>query len=289
MADATRRPNEEMIRYWNEAAGPAWVAMQERLDRQVGPLGARARERAGIAQGERVLDVGCGCGGTTIELAQAVGPAGRVVALDVSAPMLARARERASAAALAERIEWRLGDAQTEPLEPGGFDCLFSRFGVMFFEDPVGAFGNLRRALRPGGRLAFVCWQARERNPWMTRPVLAAVQHLAFPPPPPPDAPGPFAFGDPSRVRAILERAGFEAVELEPVEGPLALSMESGEDGVEFFLTVGPVGAALREARASADLRARVADAVRVAIEGFRTPRGYEAPSAAWVVTARQR
>jgi SAM-dependent methyltransferase len=282
-------PNADMIRYWNEGAGAAWVAMQERLDRQVGPLGARALARAGIALGERILDVGCGCGGTTLELARSVGEQGRVLAVDVSAPMLARARERAAAAGLGARIEWRLADAQTAALGGGPFDCAYSRFGVMFFADPAAAFANLRAALRPGGRVAFVCWQARERNPWMMVPVLAAAKHVPFPPPPPPDAPGPFAFGDPTRLRAILETAGFAGVEIAPDEGPMRLGADSAEDGVEFFLAVGPVGAALREAGASAEQRARVADAVRAALESFRTPRGLEAPAGAWIATAVRR
>jgi SAM-dependent methyltransferase len=280
-------PNAEMIRYWNEGAGPAWVAMQERLDVQVGPFGERALARASVVSGERVLDVGCGCGGTTLEIARQVGPAGRVVALDISAPMLARGRERAAAAGLGERIEWRCEDAQVAAL-PAGFDCVYSRFGVMFFADPPAAFGNLRRALRPGGRLAFVCWQGRERNPWMTVPALAAMQHVAFPPPPPPDAPGPFAFADPERVRAILAGARFAEITIEPHEQAMQLGGAGVEAALELFLAIGPVGQALREAQAGPEVRARVEEALRRAFEQFRTPRGVEAPAAAWIVTARQ-
>jgi SAM-dependent methyltransferase len=277
-----------MIRYWNESAGPAWVEMQERLDVQVGPLGAKALERAGVAAGERVLDVGCGCGGTTLDIARAVGDRGGVTAVDVSAPMLDRARERAAAAGLGERIDWRCEDAQVARFAESGFDCLYSRFGVMFFSDPPAAFANLRRALRPGGRLAFVCWQARERNPWMTVPALAAMQHVAFPPPPPPDAPGPFAFADPVRVRGILEAAGFDAIEHEPLERPMQLGGGGIDEALELFLAVGPVGQALREAQAGPAQRARVLEAVRAAFEAFRTPRGVEAPAAAWIVRARR-
>jgi SAM-dependent methyltransferase len=280
--------NDEMIRYWNEAAGPAWVAMQERLDVQVGPLGSVALERAQVAAGERVLDVGCGCGGTTLEIAETVGERGRVVAVDVSEPMLGRARERAAAAGLDERIEWRCEDAQTARFDAAGFDCLYSRFGVMFFADPPRAFANLRRALRPGGRLVFVCWQARERNPWMTVPALAAMQHVPFPPPPPPDAPGPFAFADPGRVRAILDAAGFAAIEHEPLETAMRLGGGGVDDALELFLAVGPVGQALREAQAGPDLRARVLDSLRAAFERFRTPDGVAAPAAAWIVSARR-
>lgn len=281
-------PNAEMVRYWNEGAGPAWVAMQERLDTQVGPLGAAALARAAVGAGERVLDVGCGCGGTTLEIARAVGEQGGVVAVDVSAPMLGRARERAAAAGLAGRIEWRCEDAQLAAFAEGAFDCLYSRFGVMFFADPPAAFANLRRGLRPGGRIAFVCWQARERNPWMTVPARAAMEHVPFPPPPPAEAPGPFAFADPERVRGILAAAGFTGIEIEPRETAMQLGGGGVEDALELFLAVGPVGQALREAQAGPELRARVLDALRSAFEQFRTPRGVETPAAAWIVRARR-
>ena len=277
--------NAEMIRYWNEAAGPPWVAMQERLDMQLAALGTLTRERAGIAAGARVLDVGCGCGGTTLELARVVGDEGRVVAVDISAPMLARARARADAAGVGARIDWQLADAQTARFDGAGFDGVYSRFGVMFFEDPPAAFANLRRALRPGGRLAFVCWQARERNPWMMAPALAAMQHVAFPPPPAPDAPGPFAFADAERVRGILAAAGFADVEHEAIEQPMPLG--GLDEALELVLAVGPVGQALREAKAGPEQRERVVAAVREALTRFESPRGIEAPAAAWIVTAR--
>lgn len=280
--------NTEMIRYWNEGAGPAWVAMQERLDAQLAALGALTRERAGVATGERVLDVGCGCGGTTLELARAVGAGGRVVAVDISEPMLARARARAEAAGLDERIEWHCADAQTAGFADASFDCVYSRFGVMFFEDPPAAFTNLRRTLRPGGRLTFVCWQARERNPWMMAPALAAMQHVAFPAPPAPDAPGPFAFADPERVRGILTAAGFEDVAHEAVDRPMPLGRGGLDEALELFLAVGPVGQALREAQAGPEQRERVVAAVREALARFETPRGLEAPASAWIVTARR-
>jgi SAM-dependent methyltransferase len=201
--------------------------------------------------------------------------------------MLARARARADAAGLGTRIDWRLADAQTARFDEAAFDCVYSRFGVMFFEDPPAAFANLRRALRPQGRLAFVCWQARERNPWMMAPALAAMQHVAFPPPPAPDAPGPFAFADVERVRGILEAAGFADVAHEAIDRPMPLGNGGLDEAVELVLSVGPVGQALREAQAGPEQRERVVAAVREALERFETPRGIEAPAAAWIVTAR--
>ena len=278
--------NDEMARYWNEGAGGVWVEQQERLDAQIGPLGVRTRDRAAIRSGEAVLDVGCGCGGTTLELAGDVGAGGRVVAVDISRPMLERGKQRARDAGLDARIAWQLEDAQTAPFEGAAFDVIFSRFGVMFFADPVAAFTNMRRALRPGGRLAFVCWQPRDRNPWMLAPALAAAQHIAFPAPLP-DAPGPFAFGDAARVRGILERAGFALVAHEAVNEPMRLAGDSVEEALELCLQIGPVGAALREAKPSDAQRARAVEAVREVIKSFETSRGIEAEAGAWIVTAR--
>jgi SAM-dependent methyltransferase len=277
-----------MNQYWNDSAGPIWVAQQEKLDAQIGPLGALARERAAIRAGERVLDVGCGCGSTTLELANAVGATGQVVAVDISRPMLELAQRRARAAGLDDRIAFRLEDAQVADFGAASADLVFSRFGVMFFADPVAAFANLRRALRPGGRLAFVCWQPRDKNPWMMAPVLAAAPHIQFPAPPPPDAPGPFAFGDAARVRGILEAAGFAKVAHEAVNRPIKLAGDSVDDALDLFLQIGPLGALLREVKPGEQQRARVIGAVREVIESFRTPRGLEAGAGAWIVTAQR-
>src|SRR6185503_19156606 len=206
-------PNAEQIRFWNESAGPRWVAVHDRIARQLWPIGLEALDRAAIAPGSRVLDVGCGCGETTIEIARRVGPSGAVTGVDVSAVMLERAREDARA----PNITYLLADAQTEALPEGAFDLLFSRFGVMFFSDPEAAFQNLRRALRRGARFTFLCWRALSENPWMTVPA-AAVARLVAMPEVEPEAPGPFAFADADRVRGILTRAGFTGVSFERLD-----------------------------------------------------------------------
>src|SRR2546428_1753596 len=277
--------NAEQIRYWNEAAGPKWVAFQKVIAAQISPLGEQAMDRAGIAPGERVIDVGCGCGDTTIALGRRVGPAGRVLGVDVSAPMLERAAETARAAGVAN-VRFENADAQTHRFPPAAFDVVYSRFGVMFFIDPVAAFTNLRAALRPGGRLAFVCWQMLRQNPWLLLPLQAAAQHLTLPPPPLSDAPGPFAFADPERVRGILARAGFGGIVLDELRATLALGGGGALDQAVRFLTegVGPVSGILREADPA--LRPTVAAAVRAAIAPFHTPEGVRLGSAAWIVTA---
>jgi SAM-dependent methyltransferase len=283
LADAG--PNAEQIRFWNETLGPRWVEQEAMLDAQIAPLGLAALERAKVQPGERAIDVGCGCGQTSLQLAERVGPSGAVLGIDVSAPMLARARARAAGR---PKLRFAQADAQTHRFDEV-FDLAFSRFGVMFFADPVAAFANLAGALRPGGRLAFVCWQAIDRNPWILAPMRAVAGIVPLPPPPAPGSPGPFAFADPERVRGILETAGYSQVALEPEQGELAIGADRGLEGaVEFMLEMGPVAAALREAGpAGLAARGRAADAIREACAPFAMPEGVRAGYAAWIATAR--
>ncbi len=260
--------NTHSIEYWNRDAGPAWVRGQEIMDRFLEPFGARVLAALDLRGGERVLDVGCGCGASTLALARAVGEGGRVVGVDVSRPMLARAAERAREAALAARIEWREADAQTAELGRGVFDRVHSRFGVMFFEAPEQAFSSLARATRPGGQLGFVCWQSRTLNAWLAEPARAAAPYLELPPAAEDDAPGPFGLASGERLQRILREAGWSGVELEPLLDPVHAG-ESVEEAVALLSTVGPVGAGLRRpgvddaARARARRGARGARRVR--------------------------
>jgi SAM-dependent methyltransferase len=279
--------NAEQRTYWNEQAGPLWVTYQERLDRQIGPHGEAALARLAPAPGERVLDLGCGCGDTSLALARTVGASGRVLGLDLSGPMLGRARERAAAAGLAN-VAFRAADVQTAPLEPGAFDAAFSRFGVMFFADPPAAFANVRQALRPGGRIVFACWRPVAENPWIRVPMAAAASLVALPPPPPEGAPGPFAFGDAGRVRRILDAAGFAGVEIEPVDVPMLPGGGDLEEAADTFLEVGPLASALREANTGEALRARVHGAVREAFASHVRNGRVELGSAIWLVRARR-
>lgn len=273
--------NTAQAAYWNEVAGLSWAEFQEALDRQGEPLGRRAMAALAPAPGERIVDVGCGAGATSLDLARAVQPGGAVLGVDVAEPLLEIARRRAPGVA---GLEFRRADAQTFAFEPGAFDGAFSRFGVMFFDDPPAAFANIRRALKPGGRLAFVCWRAPGENPIMTLPMRAAGDLVPPPSPPEPGAPGPFAFADPERVRGVLAKAGFDKVEVAPHDDKVG----SGdlETALALALRIGPLGAFLRE---NPHLREAVAPRVRAALAEHDGLGGPKLDAAVWIVTARAR
>ncbi len=276
-------PNAEQIRAWNEVVGPQWVALDKPLAAQLRPIGLRAIERLAPRSGEHVLDVGCGGGETTAEIGRRVGPGGRVLGVDISEPLAEHARQLAEGLG---QVEIRVTDAQITPFEVNEFDALFSRFGVMFFADPEAAFSNLRRALRPGGRMAFVCWRPLQENPLMAIPAMATSKHVPMKRPEP-NAPGPFAFADADRVRGILERAGFVQVKHEQIDQPMHVAGNESLDGaVAMLMRMGPAGAALREAKAGAELLETVRLSIREAIAPFERPDGIVMPSATWLVTA---
>jgi len=275
-------PNAQQEAYWNEVAGPKWVQLSQAINSQIEPIGRAAMERAGVEAGQRVLDVGCGCGHTSIDLARQVGETGEVNGVDLSAPMLAEARSHATDL---PQVYFTQADVQVEDLGEGLYDRIFSRFGVMFFSDPQAAFENLHRALAPGGRITFVCWQEIGKNPWMAVPGAAVAQHVTMPAPPAPHAPGPFAFADAERTKSILEAAGFSGVEYESLEEGLTIGAGmSRSELVDFSLQMGPAGAAMREAEE--ELRGRLRSAVDEAISPFLVDDRLIMDSAAWVFSA---
>ncbi len=270
--------NDDQIAYWNDRAGQSWAALQPMLDAQIAPLGVAAMDALAPRAGERVLDIGCGCGDTALALAGRVGAGGAVLGVDISAPMLAVAQARAAGVA---GVAFREADAQIARFDTP-FDAAFSRFGVMFFGDPVAAFGTIRAALRPGGRLGFVCWRRPADNPWMMLPAAAALAHLPPVAEGDPLAPGPFAFADPARISAILGAAGFVDVGVRAYDasiGGFAL-----DQAVSLALRVGPLGRLLQE---SPDRRDLVAAAVRGALAAHETETGVWLGAGVWIVTAR--
>ena len=280
MTDASTT-NADQQAYWNEGAGQAWVALQDLLDRQLEPLGDWAMSKLAPRPGERVLDIGCGTGQTTLQLAACVGAEGSVLGVDISRPMLEIARRRAAEAHLPQ-AQFLEADAQTHRFESGALDAVFSRFGVMFFADPRAAFVNIRRALKPGGRLAFICWRSMAENPWM-RPAAGNVfADLPAPPPPEPGAPGPFAFADPEHVRGVLADAGFADVAIAPHDAQLGAN--GLEDTIKLSLGVGPLGALLRE---RPEKRDEVVVELRKAFTARLRDGKVVQDGAVWVVAAR--
>jgi SAM-dependent methyltransferase len=274
--------NAEMASAWNGADGEDWVAHADRYDAASAAFDPSLLDGARITATDRVLDVGCGAGVSTRAAARAA-PDGHATGIDLSAPLLAEARRRSAAAGLTNTT-FVQGDAQVHPFGPGAYDVVVSRFGAMFFGDPVAAFSNLVRGLRPGGRLALLSWQELARNEWLLvlRRALAAGRPL---PEPPGDAPGPFGLSDPDHVRRVLATAGFEAVDIAGVLGTVRLGADA-EDAFGFVsglgLTRGLLGGLDDDARraALADLRGQLA--------AHATPAGVLFGAAAWLVTARR-
>lgn len=260
----------------------AWAEIRVPLELQLAPLGQRGLTALAPRSGERVLDIGCGSGETAIDLARRTAPNGAVVGIDISAAALAFARRTAQEADIRQRIRFIEGNAEIFPFETASFDAAFSRFGVMFFANPLAAFINIRRSLRPGGRLAFVCWRALEENPLDLLPLNAAAAHLPPLPAPDPDAPGPFAFANRDRVHGILCNAGFQNVEIKAHDEKVG----SGdlETMLAVFSRVGALGKVLRE---NPSLRAAALPAVRSALAQHDGPDGVRLNAAVWIVTAR--
>ena len=269
---------QDMSAYWDRA-GKVWVEQQALLDRLYQPIAKAVVDAADPRTGEAVLDVGCGAGATTFEAAWRVGPPGRAVGVDISPALVELARRRAGAEAL-EGVEFLLADAQTHAFE-ARFDAIVSRFGVMFFPDPVAAFANLRGASKPGGRLAFASWRGPEDNAIAQVPLAAAAPFLPSVPAFEKDAPGRFGFADPDRVRAILEASGWSRIEIAPLDDPTPVSFD---ELLTMSLRVGPLNPIL--AGQDDAVRQKVRDAVTLALEPYARDGVAEMNSACWLVTA---
>jgi SAM-dependent methyltransferase len=274
--------NDDQIEYWNGKAGETWVLMQDRMDLALTPVTAALLAAAAPGAGEAVLDIGCGAGETTLAADAAVGESGHVIGLDVSAPLLARARARAEA--LGSAAEFLAADA-AQWAEDSGFDLIMSRFGVMFFADPDAALAHLHGLAAPGGRLVFACWQPPAHNLWATLPMTVLEPLLPPQPPADPHAPGPFAFADAARLARLLEGAGWRDVSLASL--PFAMLIGGGDDpvadAVGFNLKIGPAARLVRDAGIGDAARPLLAQALGAYLADGRVA----LPGAVWLVTAR--
>jgi SAM-dependent methyltransferase len=270
----------DQARLWNGTSGRAWVETQELLDQMFRPLEDLLVRAVTARAARRVLDIGCGTGGTTLAVARQIGDEGRTTGIDISEPMIAAAR----AGAARERIpaHFIVGDAQLHRFEPESVDMLVSRFGVMFFADPAQAFGNLRRAAIEDAALACIAWRSAAENEFMTTAERAAAPLALDIPPRRPDAPGQFAFADARRVRGVLESGGWTDIEIEPLNVDCAFP----EAALARYLTrLGPVGLALQQA--DDDTRQRVFAAIRPAFDPFVHGAEVRFSAACWLIRAR--
>jgi SAM-dependent methyltransferase len=274
--------NAEQRAEWNADDGEHWVEFQTDYDAMLRPFGDAVLAQAALGPGEAVLDVGCGCGDTTLAAARAVGAEGRTIGVDISEPMVGLATRRGhddgSAAAFV------VGDAQLHDFGPAAFDAIISRFGVMFFDDSRAAFANLARTLRPGGRLVFACWRELFANDWLLVPGAALAEHVALPPVEP-GAPGAFAFADDAEVRSILTDAGFDRVTIEPFDASLLMPGGPSVAGTVAFLRLTGFARPLLAAADPATIEAATAAAAR-ALEPHRQADGVRLGGAAWLVSA---
>jgi SAM-dependent methyltransferase len=271
----------EQAAYWNGPGGQCWLAAYARIERGFSEFASVVFAAANARPGEHIIDVGCGTGATTAELARAVGPTGHVLGVDISETLIEAARSHR-----VDGATFVLGDAATHPFKAGSYDLVFSRFGVMFFAEPRAAFKNLLQALKPSGRLVFICWRPPQENPWALVPLRAAQPFLPPLPRPGPEDPGQFAFGDRQRVERILTEAGFGRLSIAPVERPMFLGGSIAEilQGAGRF---GPLARAFADAEPAAVEKAKAA--IATALEPHLGPTGVTLPGACWLVTADAR
>ncbi|MGH8025696.1 MAG: class I SAM-dependent methyltransferase [Pseudoxanthomonas sp.] len=277
---APAQPGVDQKALWNGPAGRAWVANQRLLDPLFAPFEALLASDEMLGTATRVLDVGCGTGATTLAIARRLGAQGACVGIDLSEPMAAVARTRAEQEH--SRAHFLAADAQTHAFERADFDLIVSRFGVMFFDDPVLAFANLRRAAREDARLTFIAWRSASENPFMTAAERAAAPLLPTLPVRQPDAPGQFAFADPDRVRAVLAESGWSDIDIRPID--VACAMPES-DLIPYLTWLGPVGLLLQTADKC--MRALVIDTLRAAFSPYVQGGEVRFDAACWRVSAR--
>ena len=278
--------NKNQKDFWSGKGGDIWVERQNAMDTMLSPLGEAALNKLNFNEKENVLDIGCGCGHTTLNIAKRIGTSGNVTGLDISEPMLKRAKESAVEMSITNTL-FKCVDVQTEDLGDQIYSAAFSRFGVMFFEDSIAAFKNINKSLISGGYLSFVCWQSPSVNPWQSLFIQEVKKFLDLPSPPP-RSPGPFAFMESEYVSSILEESKFQDITIEGHEAEVNMfSGRSLSDSVKDYISINPVVTQmLKESSEN-----QIAEIVNSGIEAFSpyySEKGLIFPSATWLVTARK-
>ena len=277
--------NIKQKQFWSGAGGDVWVDKQREMDIMLNPLGERAIQELNLTGEKKILDIGCGCGATTLEIAKAV-TQGEVIGVDISEPMLERATQTASDMALTN-ISYQVKDVQVDEMPNNYFDIAFSRFGVMFFEDPFEAFNNINHSLKDDGQLSFVCWQHASLNPWQSLSIQVIKEFLDLPAPPP-KSPGPFAFEDKSYIEEILNASGFRDIEIKDNQEDIVMfSGKSIREACEDYLTINPVVTEMLK-NSPSELREEILEALIGKFSNYHKDDGLLFPSATWIVTAKK-
>jgi len=284
MAEEALDANAAMRRYWNTVAGPRWVASPGFRERRNQESLALLLAHLRLAGGERVLEIGCGTGALTLPLAEAVGEHGRVVAVDISEPMLGAARQKVGERGL-RNVTLLSGDAQVFAFEPGAFDLATSRMG-MFFADPTAAFRNIKGGLKPGGRLVFACWAPLAENRHWLISYDVALRHLGPPEPPPAHEPGPLAFGDPDYIRGVLTTAGFAEIAVERAHPTIICG--SPEEEAQQAVMMGPTARLIEAKRPDETTRQTIAREIEAAFATEAHSGPVRLPATIFLVAARR-
>lgn len=277
--------NSGMRGFWNDSGGRMWVIYQHIIEVSMAPFGQKVMDILDFNDGERVLDIGCGCGGTTLEIAQLVGSNGYVFGVDISEMIIESAKNKACKEN-ANNIIFKCVDAQTYSFVFNEFDVVFSRFGVMFFDEPVVAFQNIRKSLVAGGRMAFVCWQPIEDIEWISLPRNIVGNYITLPPLSEPNEPGGFSFGNTDRVEKILRLAGFVDIVIEKFNSKINIGADMSE-AMEFMTHIGPAGSVLDNSDIDSKTQVKFTNDLYAALQEYQTKQGIELGSAMWIVTAR--
>ena len=279
--------NEQQHEYWNGEAGARWAAEDATMAKLLDPIARDLLAHVQPAPGSHAIDIGCGGGSQSVLLAEHIGAGGSVLGVDISAPMLEIARGRGQPEGAAA-LTFLQADAATWAFDAASFDLLFSRFGVMFFDDPIAAFSNMRQALKADARLGFCCWQAMRDNQWTLLPVQAALRHVPAPESPDPHAPGPFAFADPQRLEAILAASGFGDIAIAPHSVEMTFGSGNGlRETVTELMMVGPVSRLLVDQ--PPEVKARVVDDAAETMAPFYRNGKLSLEGAVWLVTGGAR
>ncbi len=275
--------NKNQRDFWSGKGGDIWVERQNAMDTMLSHLGEAALNKLNLNEGENVLDIGCGCGHTTLNIAKRISPDGQVTGLDISEPMLKRAKESANEMSISN-ASFNCVDVQTDDIGEEVYSAAFSRFGVMFFEDPIAAFHNINKSLITGASLSFVCWQSPALNPWQSLFIEAVKKYVDLPSPPP-RSPSPFAFMESEYVSSILEESNFQNIMIEGHEAEVNMfSGRSLSDSVKDYISINPVVSGMLKDSTEQEKTEIINSAIE-AFSPYYSAKGLMFPSATWLVT----